>query len=91
MSDSRVAVITDLDAFADLVAEKLAKKLRGEPERAAPEVETIKEFAARKAISEATVRRMIADGLPVERVGRRGVRIRSAVADTWIANRRHAA
>lgn len=52
---------------------------------------TIKVFAAAQGVSEATVNRMIKDGLPTIRVGRRGVRIPIATADTWLANRKKAA
>jgi hypothetical protein len=51
---------------------------------------TIKVFAERQQISEATVRRMMGEGLPTTRVGRRGVRIPLASADAWLANRRRA-
>jgi hypothetical protein len=46
---------------------------------------TIPAFAARLSLSERTVRRMIEDGMPVERPRKRAPRIKVVDADRWIA------
>lgn len=45
----------------------------------------VTEFAERHRVSTKTVRRMIDDGMPHERVRRRLIRIELAKAETWIA------
>lgn len=94
MDGVRVVTLTvaELDALLERAAERALQRLLARPgASAAPEAVTIKGFAEAKEISEATVRRMIAEGLPTTRVGRRGVRIPLASAETWLANRRRAA
>ena len=50
-----------------------------------PEYETVAEFAARLGLSEKTVRRMLASGLPHERPRPRLIRIPVNKAQTWLA------
>ena len=51
----------------------------------APDFLTVAEFAERRSVSEKTVRRMIADGLPHERPRPRLIRIPVTKAEAWIA------
>lgn len=52
---------------------------------ALPEYETVAEFAARLGVSEKTVRRMLASGLPHERPRPRLIRIPVSKANLWLA------
>jgi hypothetical protein len=88
----RVVTMTedDLAALVERAALRaidLVLARHGGANHAAPECVSIKQFALKRGVSEMTIRRMIQDGLPTERHGRRGVRIPLDKADTWFANR----
>ena len=51
---------------------------------AEPEFTGVAEFAQRRRVSVKTVRRMLDDGMPHERVRRRLIRIEVAKAEAWI-------
>lgn len=93
MDSVRVVTLTEaeLDKLLERAVERALGRLLAPRGASAPEAVSIKSFAESKGISEATVRRMMADGLPTTRVGRRGVRIPLASAETWLANRRRSA
>jgi len=84
---ARVHLLTDkdLDALVERVADAVIRKLRPAPET--PEYLKVRAFAERRDVCEETVRRWTGEGMPVERIGRRGVRIPVAAAETWLANR----
>lgn len=92
MDGVRVVTMTEheLQTLLERAAARGAEIVIGRARGAAtaPEAVTIRSFAEARGISEATVRRMIAEGLPTIRVGRRGVRIPLASVETWLANRR---
>lgn len=72
-----------------MLSRELVRELMHAPEAAAEApFLTVPDFAARYQISPRTVRRMIREGMPVDRPRKRAPRIKVADAERWIAANR---